>query len=80
MNNLMTTIRLRRPECGLSTLIRIALCSMLCFIGIALAVTSVKAHEGASGIIKQRMEAMKSMGDYAKTAVSYTHLTLPTKA
>ncbi len=66
MNNLTSTFRLRWPECGLSTLIRIALCSMLCFIGVVLAVTSVKAHEGASGIIKQRMEAMKSMGDYAK--------------
>jgi len=62
-----TIIRLKWPEYRLSELIRTTLCSMLCFISIALALTSVKAHEGASGIIKQRMETMKSMGDYAKT-------------
>lgn len=46
---------------------RIALLSTLCFMGITLAATSAKAHEGAGGIIKQRMDAMKSIGHYAKT-------------
>lgn len=67
MNKLTTTLRFKWRESGLTTLLRVALFSMLCFMGFALAVTSVKAHEGASGIIKQRMDAMKSMGDYAKT-------------
>lgn len=62
-----TTIRFRWHGSQLNTLMRISLRSMLCFMSIALIVTSVKAHEGASGIVKQRMDAMKSMGDYAKS-------------
>jgi len=67
MNSQTTTIRFRGARRRLNTPMQIALFSMLCFIGFTLIVTSVKAHEGASGIIKQRMDAMKSMADYAKT-------------
>lgn len=62
-----TNIRFGWPGSRANAPMRIALFSMLCFVGIALIVMSVKAHEGASGVIKQRMDAMKSMGDYAKT-------------
>lgn len=38
----------------------------LYFLSCAVTIMSVNAHEGASGIIKERMDSMKSLGDHAK--------------
>ena len=36
------------------------------FLGVLVMVGQVMAHSGAMGIVKQRMDAMKTMGDQAK--------------
>lgn len=39
---------------------------ILCCAGLALATASVPAHEGATGIVKERMDYMKSLGEASK--------------
>lgn len=41
--------------------------AILTLSGVLASVQSADAHEGATGIVKQRMDAMKSMGDHAKS-------------
>lgn len=41
--------------------------SIALFLGVMLMASQVMSHSGAMGIVKQRMDAMKTMGDHAKS-------------
>ena len=65
MQNTETNVRRScRERCKVN---QVALSAVACAICITLLATPMSAHDGATGIIKHRMDSMKSLKDASKT-------------